>query len=69
MKAILITGCSDSHFWYADQVGKTVEYVSEYDSEYLSREPAGYTNIILKADAEIIEDCTIVQCTTTSFVL
>lgn len=58
MKAILITGCSDPALWYVNQVGKTVEYVREYDAEYLSREPAGYTNIILKSDAELIEDCT-----------
>lgn len=58
MKAIRITGCSDPAFWYVNQVGEIVEYVREYTTEYLSREPAGYTNIILKSDAELIEDCT-----------
>ncbi len=60
MKAILVTGCSDPHMWYAGLVGQTVEYVREYPQEYLSREPAGYTNIILKSDSELleVEDCT-----------
>lgn len=60
MKTILITGCSDPDFWYAPLVGSTVEYIREYEHEYLSREPAGYSNIILKTDSELlnVEDCT-----------
>lgn len=70
MKRILITDCSDSQFWYAGLVGSTVEFVREYDSEYLSREPAGYANIILKTDSKIIDDdCTRVQYITSDFVL
>lgn len=63
MKAILITGCSDPDLWYASLVGHTVTYLREYEREYLSYEPAGYTNIVLKSDSELIEseNCTPVQ--------
>lgn len=55
MKGILITGCSDPDLWYAGLVGCTQVYLREYPQEYLSREPAGYTNIILKTDSELVE--------------
>lgn len=55
MIALRITGCSDPKFWYANHVGDIVPLVREYEIEYISREPEGYTNIVKKCDAEKIE--------------
>jgi hypothetical protein len=49
-----ITKCSDSKMWYASMVGKTVSYLREIDEGFLSWEPSGYVNIILKDDVELI---------------
>jgi hypothetical protein len=53
---IQIKKCSDSFRWYAPHVGKMSDYVPRYDTEteYGSREPAGYINFVLKEDAELI---------------
>lgn len=56
MKAIRITQCSDSLMWYRNKVGHLVEFLREDDQYYWSREPAGYSNIVKKQDAEIV-DC------------
>lgn len=47
MKA-LITQCTDQHLWYANLVGKSVDVIRELPAEqcWLSREPAGYANIV-----------------------
>lgn len=51
---IRITRCSDPVRWYADHVGQEFS-VSWVDSEgYWTREPTGYRNVVLKADAEVI---------------
>lgn len=57
MKMIKITGCADSMRWYADLVGKTVEYCPRYDTEteYGSREPAGFVNFVMKTDGELVD--------------
>lgn len=55
MKALKITGCYDSQMWYKDHVGKIVPLISIGDKEHLSREPAGYTNIVLARDCEIVD--------------
>lgn len=55
MKKLLITKCSDSLMWYRDLVHQTVPFVREDKDCYISREPAGYINIVLKKDASIIE--------------
>jgi hypothetical protein len=55
MKALLITQCSDSLMWYRNLVGSTVPFLRQYDDCYMSREPAGYTNIIKLCDAKIVE--------------
>lgn len=54
MKAIKIIKCSDSLLWYAKLIGRTVEFIKEVDEGYLSREPAGYTNIVRREDAEVV---------------
>lgn len=52
MNALLITNVSDSLLWYSELLGCIVPLVkSEYNGEYLSREPAGYTNIVKVCDA------------------
>lgn len=55
MKLIKIVNCSDSRMWYKNLIGQFAVYLGEYEDEYLSKEPAGYTNIIFKNDAELIE--------------
>ena len=55
MKAIRITSCRDGHMWYAPFVGRLAVYRGYNSGEFLSREPAGYTNIILGCDGELIE--------------
>ncbi len=54
MKAIKIIKCSDSMLWYRDLVGQKVPMIKEVDEGYLSREPAGYTNIVRREDAEVV---------------
>lgn len=55
MKALKIIRCSDSLMWYSSHVGSIFPLVREYEYEYLSREPAGYANIILKCDAVVVD--------------
>lgn len=57
MKALLVTGCSDPHMWYANHIGKVVPLLSRghTTTEFLSREPAGYTNIVKRVDAEEVD--------------
>jgi len=55
MKALRLLNCSDPMMWYRDKVGDVVAFVREYEDCYMSREPAGYLNIVKKQDAELIE--------------
>lgn len=55
MKALKITGCYDSQMWYREHVGNIVPLLQKGDTEHLSREPAGYTNIVLVRDCEIVD--------------
>ncbi len=55
MKALKITGCYDSMMWYSRHVGKIVPLLEIGVEEHLSREPAGYTNIVLARDCEIVD--------------
>jgi hypothetical protein len=41
--------------WYRGKVGETVLLVREYEDCYMSREPAGYLNVVRLEDAEIVE--------------
>lgn len=54
MRELKITGCKDSSMWYAGLVGQRVPLLREHSDVYLSREPAGYTNIVRKADAKVV---------------
>lgn len=45
--------------WYENKIGQTVDYIRSIPEGYLSREDDGYTNIVLKEDAEIVS----VECT------
>lgn len=51
---LLITQCPDTQRWYADMVGQRVPLLREIDEGWLSREPAGYTNVVLRADARVV---------------
>lgn len=56
IKMLLIKQCPDSSRWYSRMVGKRVPYRGNAgNGEYKSAEPAGYTNFVLHADAEIVE--------------
>lgn len=54
MKALKIIKCSNSMMWYRDYVGYVVPLLKLGTKEHLSREPAGYTNIVLVEDCEVI---------------
>lgn len=52
---IRITGCSDSLFWYRNKVGTIVPYVCDTrEGEWMSREDAGYLNIVKYKDGELV---------------
>lgn len=55
MKALKITGCSDSMMWYRNHIGKIVPLLQKGVNDHLSREPAGYTNMVLAKDCEVID--------------
>ena len=54
-KALLITQCQDPQMWYAKLVGHAVPLRRDTGTEYLSCEPSGYTNIVRKCDAQVID--------------
>lgn len=56
MNRLLITRCVDSSLWYAQHVGKTVDLVREERDYYISRESSGLTNIVHKADAQVVQE-------------
>ena len=55
MKMLLIKSCRDTMMWYRDKVGEYVPYLATFNDCYMSREPAGYSNIVKLEDAEIVE--------------
>lgn len=55
MKALKIIDCSDPMMWYRNKIGHIVPLVKVHDDCYMSREPAGYLNIVKFEDAKIIE--------------
>lgn len=55
MKALKIIKCSDSLMWYRKKVGQIVPLVRVHEDCYMSREPAGYLNIVSLNDAKIVE--------------
>jgi hypothetical protein len=54
-RELLITRCSDSLMWYAGMIGQRVPLLRIEADCYLSREPAGWTNIVKTTDAEIVQ--------------
>jgi len=56
-KALLITGCSDPMMWYAKMIGSIVPLDGHdvLEKHYWSREVAGFRNVVLCADAEIVQ--------------
>jgi hypothetical protein len=55
MIEIQIKSCKDSLLWYNNQVGQTFTPYREYDDSYLVRCLDGLSNIVYKADCEIIK--------------
>ena len=55
MKELLIHRCPDSSMWYSSLVGERVVFIRDTGTEYISREPSGYLNIVLYNDADIVE--------------
>lgn len=56
-KRLLITNCSDAMMWYANKAGKEVDFIREESDCYLSRDDAGFINIVKKCDAVILNVC------------
>lgn len=56
MLKLKILKSSDPQYWYTPLIGQIVPFLREYDDCYMSREPAGFANIVRKEDAEIIEE-------------
>ncbi len=56
MNTLLITGCSNSLMWYRESIGCVVPLVRDLVREqcWLSREPAGFVNIVRKTDAVVL---------------
>ncbi|GBO88740.1 hypothetical protein [Marinobacter salsuginis] len=50
-----VTRCPDAMRWYSSHIGETFPLLAEYSDEFKTREPAGYTNFILKTDCEVVE--------------
>lgn len=55
MKVLEITGCSRPGMWYANKIGQRVPYCGYWVEGFSSREPAGYTNLVLFEDAQVLE--------------
>lgn len=55
MKALKILACSDPMLWYADHLNEVFPLLRIEHNEYITREPAGYINIVKKTDAIIID--------------
>lgn len=53
-RMLMITGCSNSSFWYAGKVGDVVRLLGLDGDEYITREPAGFVNIVKHCDAEVV---------------
>ncbi len=53
---IRVIKASNPSYWYADNVGDTFPILREVQEGYMTREPAGYLNIIYKQDAEVIKE-------------
>jgi hypothetical protein len=50
---VRVIACSDPQMWYANRVGESIPLVREDADGYWAREPAGYLNVIKRADAVV----------------
>jgi len=55
MLLLKIVSCRDSLMWYSDLVGEFVPLIREEAGCYISKERAGYINIVHKYDCEIYD--------------
>lgn len=56
MKLLKIIKCSDPQMWYAELIGDYLPFIREDGDGYWSREPAGYSNLVRREDAQVIDD-------------
>lgn len=54
-KMLMITGCSNSSFWYAGKAGAVVDYLGFDKDEFITREPSGYVNIVKAQDGQLVD--------------
>lgn len=57
MKYLKIVDCSDPLMWYSKKIGKCVPLLQQYEDYYMSREDAGFANIVKLKDAIVVECC------------
>lgn len=60
---IKIVGCRDTQMWYKNHIGLVCGVIGEDSKDYVVRQPEGYTNIVKKSDAEVINDGNIPRAT------
>jgi hypothetical protein len=54
-KGLKITQCRDGMRWYAGHVGEVFPLLATFRDEYKTREPAGYSNFIVKDDCKVVD--------------
>ena len=57
VQMLRVTGWSSNSYWYAGKAGEVFRLLGTdmAAGEYITREPAGYVNIIKFADAELVD--------------
>lgn len=55
-KKLIIRKCSDLRFWYSKLVNEAFTIVNEFEDCYIVRPGGGYSNMVLKADCELVQD-------------
>jgi len=51
-----IVDCHDSLMWYAKHIGECFPFVRMVEEGFMSREPAGYLNIVRYYDAILLDE-------------
>lgn len=51
---LLIERVSDPSMWYAPLVGQTIPYRFQDEEGFWANEPAGYLNVVRRADARVV---------------
>lgn len=53
---VIIRKCSDPLMWYRDEIGRSFPLEGQCHEGYLTREPAGYINIVRFADGDVVKE-------------